>query len=140
MWHTHSSPCESKATMRSRVSSPKALNRREIGRTSTFSAANRMNRLSIISGKLNMEMPKFDQDHPTHGHAGFTIGERAKRLGLSVPAAKSRVQRARVRLRTMFIDCCRVDFDARGAAPVGAREEGATTHDGSRAAADVQQP
>src|SRR5689334_9660350 len=33
-WHTHSSPCESSATMRSRVSSPSARNSRVSGRTS----------------------------------------------------------------------------------------------------------
>src|ERR1041384_1458717 len=33
-WHTHSSPCESSATMRSRVSSPSARNNRVSGRTS----------------------------------------------------------------------------------------------------------
>src|ERR1700759_2641784 len=33
-WQTHSSPCESSATMRSRVSSPSARNSRVSGRTS----------------------------------------------------------------------------------------------------------
>src|SRR5438067_1437471 len=33
-WHTHSSPCASKATMRRRVSSPSARNRRVSGRRS----------------------------------------------------------------------------------------------------------
>ena len=47
---------------------------------------------------------------------GLTMTEAAKRLKLSVPGAKSRAQRARARLRKMFIDCCRVDFDARGRA------------------------
>ncbi|HWE31389.1 MAG TPA: sigma-70 family RNA polymerase sigma factor [Polyangia bacterium] len=45
-----------------------------------------------------------------------TMAEAAARLNLSVPGAKSRAQRARVRLRKMFIDCCRVEFDATGRA------------------------
>ena len=45
-----------------------------------------------------------------------TMTEAAQRLGLSVPGAKSRVQRARSRLRKMFIDCCRVELDAAGRA------------------------
>lgn len=47
---------------------------------------------------------------------GATMSEAAKRFGLSVPGAKSRAQRARARLRKMFIDCCRVEFDAAGRA------------------------
>jgi RNA polymerase sigma-70 factor (ECF subfamily) len=45
-----------------------------------------------------------------------TMADAAKQLGRSVPGAKSRVQRARARLRKMFIDCCRVELDAAGRA------------------------
>jgi RNA polymerase sigma-70 factor (ECF subfamily) len=44
------------------------------------------------------------------------LGQRevALRLGLSLSAAKSRVQRGRRRLRAMLLACCHLDFDAYG--------------------------
>lgn len=38
----------------------------------------------------------------------------AERLGLSLTAAKSRVQRARKRLKDELLDCCRIERDRRG--------------------------
>ena len=45
---------------------------------------------------------------------GLTQVEAAERLGLSVSGMKSRVQRARSRLRSALDDCCRVALDRRG--------------------------
>jgi RNA polymerase sigma-70 factor, ECF subfamily len=45
---------------------------------------------------------------------GLKQEELAARLGLSVSGAKSRLQRARARLRAEFEACCRLDFDQRG--------------------------
>jgi RNA polymerase sigma-70 factor, ECF subfamily len=45
---------------------------------------------------------------------GLTQQEMAKQLGLSISGAKSRVQRARVQLRQMLLDCCRFELDRRG--------------------------
>lgn len=45
---------------------------------------------------------------------GVTQKDFAGRLGLSLPAAKSRVQRARVRLRAQLSEACRVKFDEQG--------------------------
>lgn len=45
---------------------------------------------------------------------GLKQAELATRLSLSLSGAKSRVQRARARLRTEFEACCRLDFDQRG--------------------------
>lgn len=45
---------------------------------------------------------------------GMTQQEFAKRLGLSLPAAKSRVQRARTRLKARMSEVCQVGFDATG--------------------------
>lgn len=45
---------------------------------------------------------------------GVTQKSFAERLGLSLPAAKSRVQRARVRLRAQLSEACRVRFDEEG--------------------------
>lgn len=45
----------------------------------------------------------------------LTQAETARRLGLSVPGVKSRVQRARVRLGELIAECCRVELDVRRA-------------------------
>jgi len=45
---------------------------------------------------------------------GLSQVELARSLGLSVSAAKSRVQRARAQLRRMLDECCRFEFDRRG--------------------------
>jgi RNA polymerase sigma-70 factor, ECF subfamily len=45
---------------------------------------------------------------------GLTQVEAAQRLGISVSGAKARVQRGRVQLRTLLLDCCRVELDRRG--------------------------
>jgi RNA polymerase sigma-70 factor (ECF subfamily) len=45
---------------------------------------------------------------------GLTQKELAARLGLSVTGAKSRVQRARKRLKEVLLGCCHVEMDRRG--------------------------
>ena len=45
---------------------------------------------------------------------GVTQKAFAERLGLTLPAAKSRVQRARLRLRSQLADACQLTFDAEG--------------------------
>jgi RNA polymerase sigma-70 factor (ECF subfamily) len=45
---------------------------------------------------------------------GLTQVEAASKLGLSVSGMKSRVQRARLHLRTALDECCRVALDRRG--------------------------
>ena len=45
---------------------------------------------------------------------GMTQKVYALQLGLSLPAAKSRVQRARVRLRSQLAEACQVTFDEAG--------------------------
>ncbi len=45
---------------------------------------------------------------------GVPQTELARRWGVSVSGAKSRVQRARRRLRALVLDCCHVAFDRRG--------------------------
>jgi len=45
---------------------------------------------------------------------GMTQQDYAVRLGLSLPAAKSRVQRARVRLKARMTEACQVRFDEAG--------------------------
>lgn len=45
---------------------------------------------------------------------GMTPKDLARRLGLSFSGAKSRVQRARDKLRELLLDCCHFEFDRRG--------------------------
>jgi len=45
---------------------------------------------------------------------GRSQGELADAWGLSVSGAKSRVQRARRKLKELLLDCCHVELDARG--------------------------
>lgn len=45
----------------------------------------------------------------------LTLAEAARRVGTSLPGMKSRVQRARRRLREAMLACCHVALDARGA-------------------------
>jgi RNA polymerase sigma-70 factor (ECF subfamily) len=45
---------------------------------------------------------------------GLKDAEVAERLGLSLTATKSRIRRGRARLKQAILDCCRIDFDARG--------------------------
>jgi RNA polymerase sigma-70 factor, ECF subfamily len=45
---------------------------------------------------------------------GMSQDELAKKLGLSVSGAKSRVQRARSQLKELLLDCCRFEIDRRG--------------------------
>jgi RNA polymerase sigma-70 factor (ECF subfamily) len=45
---------------------------------------------------------------------GLTQQEIANKLGLSLSGAKSRVQRARDRLKDLFLDCCHFELDRKG--------------------------
>jgi RNA polymerase sigma-70 factor (ECF subfamily) len=45
---------------------------------------------------------------------GLTQQQVAARQGLSLSGAKSRVQRGRQMLKTMFLECCRIERDRRG--------------------------
>jgi RNA polymerase sigma-70 factor, ECF subfamily len=46
---------------------------------------------------------------------GVNQMEAAKRVGVSVSGMKSRVQRGRKQLRAVLEECCRIEFDRRGA-------------------------
>ena len=49
-----------------------------------------------------------------HEFQGQSLAEVAAELGLSLTATKSRVRRARLKLREMLDQCCRFEFDRRG--------------------------
>lgn len=44
----------------------------------------------------------------------LTQKEMGERLGLSVSGAKSRIQRARMKLKTELLNCCQIEFDLFG--------------------------
>ncbi len=45
---------------------------------------------------------------------GLTQQELANRAGISLSGAKSRVQRARAKLKQLLLECCHLEFDRRG--------------------------
>lgn len=45
---------------------------------------------------------------------GLTQKEMAEKIGLSLSGAKSRVQRAREKLKEMLLECCHLEFDRQG--------------------------
>ena len=47
-------------------------------------------------------------------YEGMTQSDLAAELGISVSGAKSRVQRARARLKALLLDCCHFELDRRG--------------------------
>ena len=47
-------------------------------------------------------------------YQGFTQKELGERLGISFPGAKSRVQRAREKLKQQLLECCHFELDRRG--------------------------
>jgi RNA polymerase sigma-70 factor (ECF subfamily) len=47
-------------------------------------------------------------------YQGLTQKELAERLGISLSGAKSRVQRAREKMRDMLLNCCHFELDRRG--------------------------
>lgn len=47
-------------------------------------------------------------------YQGLTQRELADQLGLSFSGAKSRVQRAREKLKALLLECCHFEFDCRG--------------------------
>jgi RNA polymerase sigma-70 factor, ECF subfamily len=75
---------------------------------------------------LQMELSRAVRDmmeglSPEHRKAlhlteydGLTQKELAHKLGISLSGAKSRVQRARTRLKAMLLDCCHFELDRRG--------------------------
>ncbi len=57
---------------------------------------------------------KYRQAVILTAYNGLSQKEMSERLGLSFSGAKSRVQRARERLKTQLLSCCHMKFDAFG--------------------------
>jgi len=67
-----------------------------------------------VRGMLDCLPDKYRQAIALTDIEGLTQVEMARQLGLSVSGAKSRVQRAREKLREAFLDCCHFEFDRLG--------------------------
>ena len=71
--------------------------------------------LFAYAAKIIEGMPAEDREALTLTELdGFSREELANRLGISLPAAKSRVVRARVKLRKAIEDCCHLITDPYG--------------------------
>ncbi len=71
--------------------------------------------LSLSIKDLVMELPSPYREAPLlTEYEGISQVELARKLKLSVSAAKSRVQRARDKLRDMLLACCHISLDRRG--------------------------
>jgi len=67
-----------------------------------------------IKAMVDSLPPDYRQALLLTEYQGLTQRELAQKLGLSVSGAKSRVQRAREKLKAMLLDCCHFEFDRRG--------------------------
>lgn len=71
--------------------------------------------ISLCIRKMIDHLPdKYRQAIILTEFEGLTQKELAEKLGLSISGAKSRVQRARKRLKNMLMDCCHFEFDRLG--------------------------
>lgn len=72
-------------------------------------------RLASCMGELLLLLPEADR-YPLQWAdlEGLPQEEVARRLGISLSGAKSRIQRARVKLRQQLEACCRIETDAQG--------------------------
>jgi RNA polymerase sigma-70 factor (ECF subfamily) len=89
--------------------------------------------LSLSLKDLLAELPAMDrQALVLTDYQGLSQRELAERLGISVSGAKSRVQRARDKLRALLLACCHFELDRRGR--ILDYHQNCTSCDSSRAA------
>jgi RNA polymerase sigma-70 factor (ECF subfamily) len=69
---------------------------------------------SSVKGMLNCVPEKYREALELTELQGLSQIELATRLDISVSGAKSRVQRAREKLKEAFLDCCHFEFDRLG--------------------------
>jgi RNA polymerase sigma-70 factor, ECF subfamily len=69
---------------------------------------------ACLAPMLRQLDPPYQQAVTLTDLRGVTQAEAAKRAGISFSGMKSRVQRARKRLKTVLEECCRIELDRRG--------------------------
>lgn len=70
--------------------------------------------LASVRGMIECLSPADREALLLTEYEGLTQRELAERLGISVPGAKSRVQRARARLKALLLACCHFELDRAG--------------------------
>lgn len=73
------------------------------------------NEIALCLPSMTNYLPeKYRQAIILTEYKGLTQKKLAEKMGISLSGAKSRVQRARQRLKEMLLDCCYFEFDRRG--------------------------
>jgi RNA polymerase sigma-70 factor (ECF subfamily) len=67
-----------------------------------------------ISDMINLLPDEYGLPLKLSDIDGIPQKEIAERLNISLPGAKSRIQRARKKLKDLFFECCDMEFDAQG--------------------------
>lgn len=67
-----------------------------------------------LKGIIDCMPPEYRDPLIMTEYQGLTQKELAWELGISLPGAKSKVQRARKKLKQMLFDCCHFEFDKYG--------------------------
>lgn len=76
---------------------------------------NQVGELALCLKPMVDSLPeKYKQAIILTEYEGLTQKELADKLGLSLSGAKSRVQRARLKLKEMLLNCCHIEFDRFG--------------------------
>jgi RNA polymerase sigma-70 factor (ECF subfamily) len=70
--------------------------------------------MASLASMINDLPDKYRQALTLTLYEGLTLQEVAERLGISLSGAKSRVQRAREKLKDSLLDCCHFAFDRYG--------------------------
>lgn len=70
---------------------------------------------SLVLPLINMLPPEYAEPLRLSEIEGISQKEIAERLGMSYSGAKSRVQRGREKLRELFLECCHLELDRKGA-------------------------
>lgn len=74
-----------------------------------------ISKLSLgINNFMNQLSPIYKEAIQLTEIEGLKQKELAEKLGISLTGAKSRVQRARGKLKEMLLDCCNFEFDSAG--------------------------
>lgn len=80
-----------------------------------FEADDPQVRLALsLRATIDMLPERYRQALILTEYEGLSQKEAAERLGLSLSGAKSRVQRARLKLRDLLLTCCHFELDRRG--------------------------
>jgi len=69
---------------------------------------------ACVAPLLKQLSPSFREALSLTEIDGLTQAQAAERLGISLSGMKSRVQRGRRQLKQVLVQCCEVEFDARG--------------------------